>query len=59
MFSGDFVFYRSIGRSDFPYSDSATIQSFFKHYAIGGESVQDISELDVRNIVRFDNWVEY
>lgn len=41
------------------YSDSATIQSFFKHYAIGGESVQDISELDVRNIVRFDNWVEY
>ena len=27
MFSGDFVFYRSIGRSDFPYSDSATMKA--------------------------------
>lgn len=27
MFSGDFIFHRSIGRSDFPYSDNATMKA--------------------------------
>ncbi len=39
MFSGDFVFYRSIGRSDFPYSDSATMKASLETFIQSKEDI--------------------
>lgn len=39
MFSGDFIFYRSIGRSDFPYSDSATMKASLEAFLENDEDM--------------------
>lgn len=40
MFSGDFIFYRSIGRSDFPYSSNAAMKASLEEFMQRQENLQ-------------------